>query len=132
LTSNGAQFCAGPGFASANNCVQVAGTSDDWKTIFQAVAEDFNADGVADLVLTSANGTFFCAGPGIASANNCALVNSQNWRNAAVVAADFNGNGSADLFVRDSSFKIAGGAQTSPDLLTAATNTAFGTTTSFA
>lgn len=98
-TSNGLQFCPGPGILTGDNCQTVAGTSGDWKSTYQLVAGDFNGDGTTDLILASTTNTLFCAGPGITSGSNCVVVNGTNWRNALLVAGDFNGDSTADLHI---------------------------------
>lgn len=133
LTPSGLQFCPAPGFMTANNCTSVNNTTGDWKSSYQPVAGDFNADGYEDLILAGAAGTLLCVGPGITANGNCVPVSASNWRNATLVTADFSGDASADLFALDAStMKLAVGASTLPDLLLQATNTTFGTTTFFA
>jgi|GEM_PF-1373862 len=91
-------FCAGPGIASANNCVQTV--TGDWASVFKVLPADFNGDGITDLYLVGTAGSFFCAGPGIASGNNCVQTVTADWKsNYAIYPADYNGDGITDLYL---------------------------------
>jgi hypothetical protein len=90
-------FCAGPGIATANNCVQtVAG---NWQAAYRILPSDYNGDGVTDLVLVGSANTYFCAGPGISTSNNCVAKVTGNWQGFDIRPGDYDGDGTADLFL---------------------------------
>ncbi|MEO6146149.1 MAG: FG-GAP-like repeat-containing protein, partial [Sulfuriferula sp.] len=92
-------FCAGPGIAQANNCVQIPNASG-WRSAFTVFTGDFNGDGKTDLYLVSDTTSYFCAGPGIASSNNCIPISTPNWKSSfTIVPGDFNGDGVTDFFL---------------------------------
>src|SRR6266481_2737835 len=67
---------------------------------YQSYAGDFNGDGIADVWMTGFDGAFFCPGPGIVSANNCAKVWHDDWRSLYEIhTGDFNGDGITDIWM---------------------------------
>lgn len=99
IGNSGVFFCAGPGIASANNCVQIPGASG-WRSAFTVFTGDFNGDSKTDLYLVSDTTSYFCAGPGIASSNNCTPIATSNWKSSfTIVPGDFNGDGVTDFFL---------------------------------
>lgn len=82
---------------------QVAQTNaGDWKTNYQSIPGDFNGDGITDLYLIGKNGALFCAGPKIASQNNCVQTSATttDWfTNTKILQGDYNNDGRIDLLI---------------------------------
>ncbi len=96
----GSYFCPGPGIATTGNNCQLVTSSTGWKTTYRTVPGDYNGDGVTDLYLIGTGNSFFCPGPGIATANNCAAKVTADWKTTYDIrSGDFDGDGTSDLFL---------------------------------
>ena len=88
----------GGGISVGNNLTTVANAST-WASNYSVVSGDFNGDGNSDLYLLGTTATYFCPGPGIASANNCQQMSTSNFRSYTPLTGDFNGDGYTDLYL---------------------------------
>jgi len=97
-------FCPGPSVAEANslsNCVQTV-ANNNWKDQFRIYTGDYNGDGITDLYLIgdAGTGSYFCAGPAIATSPACVqtVVGNNIKDYYGVYPADYNGDGITDMY----------------------------------
>ena len=90
-------FDGGGGISVTDNRTTIA-NAGNWGTTYGFVPGDFNGDGVNDLYLIGATATYFCPGPGIATANNCQQTTSSNFTGFTPIIGDFNADGFTDLY----------------------------------
>jgi RHS repeat-associated protein len=87
----------GGGISVGNNLTTVA-NSANWRDTYTTLSGDFNGDGTSDLFLAGTAVTYFCPGPGIASASNCVQTSTFNFKDYRPLTGDFNGDGITDLY----------------------------------
>lgn len=127
IGNSASYFCAGPGIASVNNCVQTVAvnwkaafgstttttttytqksstqktttyTTTYYVTPSSIYTGDYNGDGFTDLYLVGTSASYFCPGPGIATASNCRQTVAGDWKTPySVYPGDYNGDGITDL-----------------------------------
>lgn len=72
----------------------------DWMTGYKSLSGDFNGDGYTDIIRVGSINSYFCAGPGVSSTDNCVSISSDDWINNYIIKqGDFNGDGAADLYL---------------------------------
>ena len=91
-------FDGGGGITVSDNRTPIA-SAGGWGMNYVFVQGDFNGDGITDLYLLGSSTSYFCPGPGVASANNCIATLTGNFRSALVQTGDFNGDGITDLYL---------------------------------
>ena len=132
-TPNDFQLCPGPALLTGNVCAHVPGTGGGGApSIAQVVAGDFDGDGASDVFFARPEGGFFSSGRAFLRTGGWAYVMAgPDWRFVPIIVGNFLGHGAHDIIAGGSTVQLVSGATQAPDLLSTATDTAFGTVTSF-
>lgn len=91
-------YLDGGGGISVSNNMTVVQNANAFGSNYTIVPGDFNGDGNTDIYLIGPSVTYFCSGPGIATANNCQQTSGYNFVGFVPLTGDFDGDGFTDFY----------------------------------